>query len=205
MARPYRRAAAPTPQSLLSAADREKECARLASVLAGCKASMTAVGYSEIVFEDQLEMLSEWVDQIAKGELPLPLLLAHFTEDMVSNQVVMFLRMLASCEMARREGHFEPFVAVAAMEGGESLTFGQYRNRTEAMGEESDHPAIVALSDALGLPLRVLYLDASTLGGEGAEPNALEFVPESVAGAEPRVTLLYRPGHYDILYHRVSS
>ena len=73
------------------------------------------------------------------------------------------------------------------------------------MGEESDHPAIVALSDALGLPLRVLYLDASTLGGEGAEPNALEFVPESVAGAEPRVTLLYRPGHYDILYHRVPS
>lgn len=61
------------------------------------------------------------------------------------------------------------------------------------------------------VPIRVVYLDQS-LGAvaagvghaDGAAVNHHDFVPEALGGAsssvDPRVHLLYRPGHYDILY-----
>jgi hypothetical protein len=41
-------------------------------------------------------------------------------------------------------------------------------------------------------------------GGEGQQldVNTHDFVPEACAGEEPAVTVLYRPGHYDILYRQ---
>lgn len=77
------------------------------------------------------------------------------------------------------------------------------------MGEESDHVHITALSDALGVPIRVVYLDRSSCDTGGVSVNHHDFIP--VAGDLPNasgsseknnpfITLLYRPGHYDILY-----
>lgn len=77
------------------------------------------------------------------------------------------------------------------------------------MGEESDHVHITALSDALGVPIRVVYLDRSSCDTGGVSVNHHDFMP--VAGDLPSascssiknfpfITLLYRPGHYDILY-----
>lgn len=75
------------------------------------------------------------------------------------------------------------------------------------MGEESDHVHITALSDALGVPIRVVYLDRSSCDTGGTSVNHHDFVPtsEGTAGGgsearKPYITLLYRPGHYDILY-----
>ena len=65
----------------------------------------------------------------------------------------------------------------------------------------------------LQVPIRVVYLDRSMAGfGGGAsadtgEINHHDFVPETAAQttspAVPRVHLLYRPGHFDILLHPV--
>lgn len=61
------------------------------------------------------------------------------------------------------------------------------------MYKESDHIHIIALCNALGVGVRVEYMDR---GGEGGEVKAHNF-PEDKT---PSVFLLYRPGHYDILY-----
>ena len=128
------------------------------------------------------------------------------------------------------------------------------RSCIDPMGEESDHVQMVALTDALQVPVRVVYLDRSmALGGGGGSsdgggeavsmefPDASiaagvsfasaapggaastagtvvsgivggaapvkvdvhDFVPDALVGSaatEPRVHLLYRPGHYDVLY-----
>lgn len=62
----------------------------------------------------------------------------------------------------------------------------------EPMYRESDHLHISALTAALGVGVRVQYMDR----GEGGRVNHHDF-PE---GDNPRIHMLYRPGHYDILY-----
>lgn len=74
------------------------------------------------------------------------------------------------------------------------------------MGEESDHIHITALSDALGVSIRIAYLDRSHDDKGSVTVNHHDFTPTvgDLTGAtveiKPFVTLLYRPGHYDILY-----
>lgn len=82
----------------------------------------------------------------------------------------------------------------------------------EPMGEESDHVHIIALSDALGVPIRVMYLDRSSCDTGNLSVNHHDFIPSAndsegdaattpaPATEKPYITLLYRPGHYDILY-----
>jgi ubiquitin thioesterase protein OTUB1 len=84
----------------------------------------------------------------------------------------------------------------------------------EPMGEESDHVHIIALSDALGVPIQVMYLDRSSCDSGNLSVNHHDFIPaanssegegdaamsSTTAAEKPYITLLYRPGHYDILY-----
>lgn len=60
------------------------------------------------------------------------------------------------------------------------------------MGHESDHIHVTALTLALGINVRIQYMDR----GEGGKVNRHDFPEDSV----PDIHLLYRPGHYDILY-----
>lgn len=64
----------------------------------------------------------------------------------------------------------------------------------EPMAKESDQIHIIALTDALGVCVRVVYMDRG-----GNSVNHHDF-PED--GSRPLVNLLYRPGHYDILYQK---
>lgn len=61
------------------------------------------------------------------------------------------------------------------------------------MYRESDHMHAIALGSALKVGIRVVYLDR---GEATTSPPAHDF-PEDCT---PSVYLLYRPGHYDILY-----
>lgn len=115
----------------------------------------------------------------------------------------MFFRFVTSGEIRKRSEFFEPFV-MGLSEG----TVEQFcKSSVEPMGEESDHVHITALSDALGVAIRVVYLDRSSCdsGGE-LTVNHHDFVPTlSSPPHTPFITLLYRPGHYDILYHHWRS
>lgn len=87
------------------------------------------------------------------------------------------------------------------------------KSSVEPMGEESDHVQIIALSDALGVPIRVVYLDRSSCENNSINVNHHDFVPTSDGmgnsgvskTTNPSITLLYRPGHYDILYPKWCS
>ena len=79
------------------------------------------------------------------------------------------------------------------------------RNEVEPMGKECDHVQIAALAKQLGLTVHVEYLDGRvnadnslrvvSVGAESSEASS-----ESGISDIRKVTLLYRPGHYDILY-----
>uniref|UniRef100_H3AQB5 Ubiquitin thioesterase n=1 Tax=Latimeria chalumnae TaxID=7897 RepID=H3AQB5_LATCH len=113
-------------------------------------------------------------------------LLNAFNEQSISDYLVVYLRLLTSGYLQRESHFFEHFI-----EGGRTVKeFCQ--QEVEPMSKESDHIHIIALAQALNVSILVEYMDR----GEGGSTNHHIF-PE---GSDPKVYLLYRPGHYDILY-----
>ncbi|EDV98879.1 ubiquitin thioesterase otubain-like [Drosophila grimshawi] len=109
-----------------------------------------------------------------------------FNEQGYSDYVVVYLRLITSGKLQEDADFYQNFI-----EGDFSIE--EFRHQeVEPMYKESDHIHIIALCTALGVGVRVEYLDR----GEGDQVKAHDF-PE---GSEPKVYLIYRPGHYDILY-----
>ncbi|KAG2501153.1 hypothetical protein HYH03_000968 [Edaphochlamys debaryana] len=189
------------------------ECSRITAVVQGWKMRLVEGGFQELVFEDAMDLLLDQVASVSKpdsGSGPQhEQLLINMRDDTVSNMIVMFLRLVTSCEVQRREDHFFPFIMGMYDEPPPTVELFCQRF-VEPMGEESDHLHIVAVTDALQIPVRVVYLDSSGHpgGGSGAggadlDATVHDFVPDACPpGTQPRVHLLYRPGHYDILYPR---
>ena len=57
---------------------------------------------------------------------------------------------------------------------------------------------IIALLNYLNIPVKIIYLDNNT---SKLEPQVM-IIPEDRKESEIFITLLYRPGHYDILYKK---
>ena len=79
-----------------------------------------------------------------------------------------------------------------------TLVFLFSLQEVEPMSRESDNIHIIALSDATGVCIRIEHLDRS---GTDATINHHDFPDD---GREPMIYLLYKPGHYDILYKHVN-
>lgn len=75
----------------------------------------------------------------------------------------------------------------------------------EPMNRESDSLQIVCLSNLLGVGVRVAYLDQSSAADSPSSSSSTAAEADSMRtytfpeGAQARVHLLYRPGHYDVL------
>lgn len=69
----------------------------------------------------------------------------------------------------------------------------------EAVSTDADQIQITALSKAWRVGVRIAYLDASP-----GDVAVIQFPSDGVSEADypPLVTLLYRPGHYDIAYFK---
>ena len=67
------------------------------------------------------------------------------------------------------------------------------------MGIESDQIHIVAMSNALGLKIKIANLDPAPTDLNFHEISPME--PLQVE-KQPEIHLLYRPGHYDVLYSK---
>ncbi|OMO88776.1 Peptidase C65, otubain, partial [Corchorus capsularis] len=74
-----------------------------------------------------------------------------------------FLRFVTSGEIRKCSDFFEPFIL-----GLTNATVEQFcKSSVEPMGEENGHVHITTLSDALGVPIRVVYLDRSSCDSVG--------------------------------------
>lgn len=60
------------------------------------------------------------------------------------------------------------------------------------MYRESDHIHIIALTNAINTPVSIIYLDRTD-----QKTTVTHNFPED---SEPKLYILYRPGHYDIIY-----
>uniref|UniRef100_A0A7N4P557 Ubiquitin thioesterase OTUB1 n=1 Tax=Sarcophilus harrisii TaxID=9305 RepID=A0A7N4P557_SARHA len=149
---------------------------------------VNCLAYDEAIMAQQDRIQQEFMDLIEQVEKRTSVadLLASFNDQSTSDYLVVYLRLLTSGYLQRESKFFEHFI-----EGGRTVKeFCQ--QEVEPMCKESDHIHIIALAQALSVSIQVEYMDR----GEGGTTNPHVF-PE---GSEPKVYLLYRPGHYDILY-----
>ncbi|KHG24297.1 hypothetical protein F383_08215 [Gossypium arboreum] len=173
-------------EHILESQDRA-EVDRIKGNVEECRKTLQSLGHTDFTFEDFFSLFLEQLECVLQGK-----------EDSI--------RFVTSGEIRKRSEFFEPFIL-----GLTNATVEQFcKSSVEPMGEESDHVHITALSDALGVPIRVVYLDRSSCDIGGVSVNHHDFLPTlgdksnakggSTVPVKPFITLLYRPGHYDILY-----
>lgn len=127
------------------------------------------------------------------------LLLDRFNNPETSNAIVYHFRLLASSWLKANPQNYQDFIP----DGG---GVDEYRkNWLEPPNQEIEHIGMTLLIDILlkpaGFAVEVVYLDRS----EGTHVNSHMFQSEDSNGQPtnprgPIIYLLYRPGHYDILY-----
>ncbi|KAI9791331.1 MAG: hypothetical protein M1833_001556 [Piccolia ochrophora] len=159
------------------------------------------VGFHEHVYEDFVDETVKLLRTIACSTQPNVVdseLLERFNDSEVSNAIITHFRLLTSAWMKTHVEDYQPFI----LDG----TVDQYcATQIEPYLVEIEHIGMNALIDALvkpaGLAVEILYLDRSA----GDEVNSHRFEALASDGAAvysdaPTMRLLYRPGHYDILY-----
>ncbi|WWC91643.1 uncharacterized protein L201_006589 [Kwoniella dendrophila CBS 6074] len=114
-----------------------------------------------------------------------------------SNCIVVALRLITSSYIRLHSETFSPFL-LSPITFLPLSTDEFCRSEVEPCGKEADHAQIMALSESLNIGIKIAYLDRSDIGDETNVINWVDFGKDTTENAKP-LTLLYRPGHYDVV------
>ncbi|CRK47568.1 hypothetical protein BN1723_007625 [Verticillium longisporum] len=164
-------------------------------------------GYDFELFEDMvhetLSLIKDLADVVTDSATAMALLMTRFNDAQCSNAIVYHLRLLAGSWLKGNANDFEPFLV------GSGGLLQWCNENIEVPDREIDHIGITLLANILlkpiGFVLEITYLDRTP----GSQANVYR-LPEEATGQDPAnlgpiIYLLYRPAHYDILYHKMSS
>lgn len=155
------------------------------------RAVVAEAGYDLAVVEDFYEPLELLLSQPGNGQA----VQEAFNVDYQSDTLVCYLRILTAAVLKRDRELYEAFVLDAYPTLDDFIAA-----QVEPMAVEADQVQMVVLANALGVSLRVANLDASPgpLNYHAIDPMEPTFAPDE----HPQyvVHLLFRPGHYDVLY-----
>lgn len=172
----------------------QEELDRFRKVVEECKAEMISLGFPQFTIDDFHDVFMEVLDKVGSG-CGVEGLLETYNDKGFSDYLVVYLRLLVSGHLQKEADFYANFV-----EGGRTVKeFCQ--QEVEPMGRESDHIHISTLTTTTGVPVRIEYMDRSTGGTAVTDSQQLsvnhhDFPDDS----SPKICLIYRPGHYDILY-----
>ncbi|RIA84769.1 peptidase C65 Otubain-domain-containing protein [Glomus cerebriforme] len=166
------------------------------NALTATNSLLNSAGYQSLVYEDAHDIVEKQMKAVANGEHDEDMLLTIFQTDEISNYIVYYLRLITAAYLKLHHEEYEPFLEF-------EIGMDQFcTNFVEVMDQEADHIHVIALTKALRVPVEIAYMS----GSDAMEQvNFHEFYPDEEAKEtvtlKPLV-LLYRPGHYDILYRR---
>ncbi|XP_014259393.1 ubiquitin thioesterase otubain-like isoform X2 [Cimex lectularius] len=167
--------------------DKKEEYESFRELAKRSKEKLIALSFPKFTLEDFHDVFMEVVNKVGKGQESANELYKMFNDQGYSDYVVVYLRLIASAHLQEKTDFYQNFIE------GNRTVVDFCRQEVEPMYKESDHIHIIALSSALNVGVRVRYMDR----GGVSEVIAHDF-PEGCE--DPIVHLLYRPGHYDILY-----
>lgn len=159
------------------------------------KARMIKLGFPEFTVEDFYDSFMDQVRCLAAppaGETSAAAvnLESTFNDQGASDYIVVFLRLLTSMHLREDAEFYQNF-----LENDYASVDDFCSHQVEPMYNESDHVHVTAITKETGIRVRIMYLDRGT--NKEASPHDF---PESDNRGDVDVHLLYRPGHYDILY-----
>ncbi|KAL2009123.1 hypothetical protein VTN00DRAFT_7317 [Thermoascus crustaceus] len=148
----------------------------------------------EIFVEATEELLVQLSEVVQKGVQDDSFLLKAFNSEYNANAIITHFRLLTSAWMKLNPHRYQCFL---------SMPLDQYcATRIETVKTEIDEVGLQALVDGViegsGIAVEILYLDRSE--GDVVTPHSLSQGRPSPA----TIRLLYRPGHYDLLYRAES-
>lgn len=167
---------------------------------------LVSAGFDKIAYEDFLESV---IDQLktfnekspiieAAGEDSSDWLARQWRDDPIqSNTVMVLLRMLVSAHLQTNPDEYLPFIyeETSSTNLNPDTAMAEYCCRNvEAIGVESDHIDVIGLTRVLDCQIEIVYLDASP------DPQNIVIQFGDASFFEKPISLLYRPGHYDIIY-----
>jgi ubiquitin thioesterase protein OTUB1 len=177
-------------------ADVQRTYERLLAYLAGSCDRLLALGYPDVTVPDFHEAMTEYVTGLAAhGATAESAVYGPLRDYMRGSYVLTYLRCLTSLELLSNEEDYLPYVLALAPHCPTVKHFCDLE--VEAVNTDADQVQVMALTRGWRVGVRIAYLDASP----GDACQVLAF-PEGGSADEypPIVSLLYRPGHYDIAY-----
>ncbi|CAI5732008.1 unnamed protein product [Hyaloperonospora brassicae] len=162
------------------------------------KSELVALGYSDVAIDAFWETFVEYLAAM-ETRSHAELVQDFQTEGGEAEYLVWYMRLLTAGYMKKNAERFQPFID--GLYPGQ--TVAQFcSTEVEPMGKECDQPQIAALTEALEVGVKIEYLDGSAGPGEPLQSYLCSTVDAAERQVPVFITLLYRPGHYDILYRR---
>ncbi|VDO65151.1 unnamed protein product [Haemonchus placei] len=169
--------------------DRE-ECARFERICRGWQERLIKLGYPDFTTTDFCEVFYKWMTPIWSHQADRKKIFEDLNDDGEANYLIIFLRLITAGFLKEHSEEYAPFI--------EDSSLSDYcTTEIESMWKDADHLAVTGLVNAIDQSIRVQYMD------QNAAPNGglyYDFPPDRTE--TPRITLLYRPGHYDLVYRR---
>lgn len=154
------------------------------------KEDLIKLGLPSVTIEDFYDVFLEVLVTIKEKQIETSeQLLDRFCNQTVSDYIVVYFRLITSGYLQRNEEKFANFLV------GTSSVIDFCKTEVEPMYRESDHIHVVAITSALKVKIRIIYMDRAD-----GSLNAHDFPEHQDRPTECTVHLLYRPGHYDVLY-----
>lgn len=173
----------------------QEERVRMLSLIVASKEFVVSMGYSEFVIESFHEALVELLENLF--DYSSEQLLNMFQDDMTSNTYTWYMRLLTASSLKKNAEEYLPFISDMVLYGNDMASYCS--KEVEPMGKECEQVHIMALLEVLqGVEINIEYLDGRPLTAELSRVNLHS--KETPSGQGVILALLYRPGHYDILY-----
>jgi len=172
----------------------KKEYDRFFPIAKESKDKLVELGFPAFTIEDFHDNFMDTLVKIGEG-MTTEQLLEVFNDSCPSDYLVVYMRLITSGHPQKESHFYSNFI-----EGDRSVS-EFCKQEVEPMYKESDHIHIIALTDAFKVGTRIIYMDRC----EGGKVTMHDFGMPDGSDESPRVHLLYRPGHYDILYQTSCS
>ncbi|CAI4223067.1 unnamed protein product [Auanema sp. JU1783] len=170
----------------------KEELYRFETVCKGWQKRLMDLGFPDFTTADFCEYFYEWLTPIKNAEKTMTEVFDELSDDGHANYLILFLRLITSGYLKENSDEYTPFIDDTYKNLSEYCQI-----EIEVMWKDADHIAVTGLVNAIGRAIRVEYMDQS------AAPNGgwhYDFPPDKED--DPQITLLYRPGHYDLIYKK---